>query len=207
MPTRRHVVSRLRQDLGESSADSMWFNRQLWDAYWQAAKLVIQRANDENKLVNQSQIFKKFNLDTEEVNGLEDTCVPLECISCRVKLPEKILHSKMGPIYAFLGSPDMNTQYVIVSPQEFIVKSKIKGTKARFACQDGDYLYLSKCIPCIQYLAFPDELMEGTGKCSIMDQEVPIPSYFEDSIIKLAKESLVGKQANYDHVANKNTQS
>ena len=207
MTTRRQIVSRLRQDLGESTADSMWFNRQLWSAYWDAAKMVIQRANDENKLVNQSQIFKKFNLDTEDVNGFEDTCVPLDCISCRVKLPEPILHSKVGPVYAFLGSPDMYTQYVIVTPQEFIIKSKIKGTKMRFAFQEGDFLFLSKCIPCVLYRAFPDELLEGDGKCSVMDQEVPVPGYLEDSILKMAKEALVGKQGNYDHVANKNTQS
>ena len=205
--TRREIVSRLRNDLNAHSADSVITNRHLWNAFWTTSRVLVQREADANKLKDQYASFKSYNLDTEEVDKYEGTCVPISCISCRVKLP-KVLTSKTGLVYSFLGSPDMFTYYVIVSPFEFGIKAKIKGTKTRYAFVDGDFLYLSKCIPCLKLLAIPEEDdLEVGGVCSIMDEPVGLPDYLVEASLVLAKQSLsVALQVPYDHSANKNPQ-
>ena len=117
--------------------------------------------------------------------------------------------SKTGMIYSFLGSPDMNIRYNIVNPGDFIVKSKIKGTRTRFAFVEGDYVYLSQCIPCLKLLAVPEN-EEGTteGKCSVMDMEVDMSNYLLEGALAIAKESLSATlRKPYDHVPNKNVTS
>lgn len=205
--TRREVVSRLRGDLNEHFGDSVIYNRHLWNDFWTASKVLIQRESDVNKLINQ-HIFKPYNLDTEEVNLYEGSCVPIECVACRVKLP-KVIMSKTGMVYSFLGSPDMSTRIYVVNPSDFIVKSKIKGNRALYAFFEDDYLYFSKCMPCVKLLAVTEDSDEPTdGKCSIMDQEVGMSDYLLEGAFALAKESLmVALRKQYDVVPNKDPNS
>ena len=181
--TRREVISRLRGDLVEHFDDSTLYNRQLWGAFWSATLVLLQREADGNKLTNQN-IFKPYNLDTEEVNQFENSCVPLECIACQATIPEVVM-SKTGPIHSFLGSPDMSLRYDIVNPTEFVVKSKIKGNRTRYALYEGNKLKLSHCIPCLLLLAVPGANGQAppTGKCSVMDLEVGMPSYLVEGAI------------------------
>lgn len=206
--TKREIVSRLRQDLNEHFSDSVLFNRHLWNAFWTASRVLVQREADNNKLKDQSRNFKTYNLDTEDVNLYEGTCVPLECIACRAKVP-KLMVSKNGPIYGFIGSPDMHTSYTVVSPLEYAIKTKITGTKAKFAFIEGDYLYFSKCLSCVKLVGIPDGDDDADGaSCSVMDDSVAISDYLIEGSLAMAKQSLtVVLQKPYDHVANKNTQS
>ena len=206
--TRREIVSRLRNDLNAHSADSVLTNRHLWNAFWTTSRVLIQREADTNKLKDQYASFKSYDLNTEQVDIYEGTCVPISCIACRVELP-KVLTSKTGLVYSFLGSPDFHTRYVIVSPFEFQVKTKIKGSATRYAFVEGGFLYLSKCLPCLKLLAIPEEDdIEVGGVCSIMDEPVGISDYLVEGALILAKESLsFALQVPYDHSANKNTQA
>jgi hypothetical protein len=116
--------------------------------------------------------------------------------------------SKTGPIYSFVGSPDMSVKYTVVNPQEFVIKSKIKGVRERYMFLEGDYGYLSKCIPCLKILVAPDEdptSVKGGNQCGLLDEEVTLPDYMVEASIALAKQSLtIFLQKQYDHSANKN---
>lgn len=207
MTTRRQIVSRLRKDLVEHFDDSNLYNRHLWNSFWSAAKLLLQREADAAKLVSQN-VFTPYSLDTEEVDLYADTCVPIECISCRVKIPE-LLMSKDGMIYSFFGSPDMSIKYNIVGAAEFAMKSKVKGISSRFAFLEGNYLYLSKCLPCVKLLAIADgPAAPPAGKCSILDTEIGLPDFLVEGAIAIAKESLTATLSKrYDQVPNKNPNS
>ena len=206
--TPRQITSRLRADLKEHFDDSVLYNRHLWNAFWTSTRVLLQREADANKLKDQ-MVFSSYNLDTEEVNLYEGSCVPLECISCRVKFPKPVM-AKKGPIYSFVGSPDLSVKYTIVDPQEFVVKSKIKGVRERYAFLEGDYLYLSKCIPCVKVLVAPEDdatTIDGKPVCGILDQEVVLPNYLIEGGLALAKESMmVFLRKAYDPTANKNEQ-
>jgi hypothetical protein len=204
--TIREAVSRMRHDLNSHYADSSLYNRHLYSAFWAASRLLIQREADQNRMSDQSRAFTSYNLDTEQVDMYEATCVPLSCISCRAKLPAGILTSKTGPIYGLLGSPDLSTRYAIVTPMEFEVKSKIKGTSARYAYIENGYLYLSKCIPCLKLLAVPSDVpaLSAGGTCSVLDSDVPVPDHLHHAAFALAKEAVItalGKP--YDTAVNK----
>ena len=204
--TRRQIISRLRLDLKEHFSDSVLYNRHLWNAFWTASRVLIQREADANKLKDQN-VFTAYNVDTEEINAYEGSCVPLECISCRAKFP-KALFSKTGPIYSFVGSVDMSTKFTLVNPQEFVVKSKIKGIRERYAFLEGDYIYLSKCIPCLKILVAPEDdslSADGKQKCGLLDEQVSMSDYLVEASLAIAKESLsVFFRKGYDHTATKN---
>lgn len=202
--TKRQVVSRLRGDLKEVSGDSVLSNRHLYDAFWTAGKLLLQRENDSQKLKS-IRNFKEYNLKTEEVDILADSCVPKECIGCRVKIPKPVF-SKNGLIYRFLGTPDNSISFNIVTPFEFANKLKLKGNKSKYAYIMGDYLYLSTCYPCVKLIGLFDEDSTAKEGCSILDDEVEVPDYLIENALRMAKENLMiflNKQ--YDHVPNKNT--
>ena len=204
--TRRQIISRLRLDLKEHFSDSVLYNRHLWNAFWTASRVLIQREADANKLKDQN-VFTSYNVDTEEINTYEGSCVPLECISCRAKFP-KALFSKTGPIYSFVGSVDMSTKFTLVNPQEFVVKSKIKGIRERYAFLEGDYIYLSKCVPCLKILVAPEDdslSADGKQKCGLLDEQVSMSDYLVEASLAIAKESLSAFfRKGYDHTATKN---
>lgn len=201
MKTKREVISRLRQDLRAHSADSIMSNRYLWSAFWDAAKLLLQREHDSGKLKDQA-IFQPYQIDTEEVNLYEGSCVPLECISCRVKITEPLM-AKNGPIYSFFGSQDMFTRYAIVNPTEFEVKAKIKGTKQRYAFIEGGYAYLSKCVPCVKFNMVPSDGLSDS-KCGVMDTAAFVPDYLFDAAVAIAKENITRfLNKPFDYTANK----
>lgn len=206
--TRRTIVNRLRHDVNEHSSDSQIFNRYLWNAFWSASRLLVQREADANKLVDQD-VFTSFHIETEQVNMFENTCVPIDCIACRAKLPKPLM-SKSGPITSFIGSPDMSVSYTIVTPMEFTIKSRIKGVRERYAYIDGDYIYLSKCIPCLKAViateqdVVPDKDGEKIA-CGILDTPINIPDFLIEGSLAIARENLrLALSKPYDHSANKN---
>ena len=198
----------MREETKETSADSVLSNRHLWNAFWRASRVLIQREADEAAL-NDQNIFDVLMIDTEEVTKFEGTCVPLDCAVCRAKIPKPLMGKKTGFIYSFVGSPDMHTSFSVVSPYEFPIKAKVKGTSQKYAYLEGDYMYFSKCLPCVKIVGVFDEFTEqADGQCSIMDRAVNIPDYLIEGSIRVAKENLgVFLQKQQDHVANKDTKS
>jgi hypothetical protein len=199
--TIRAVVARLRADINEVRGDSPFTDRHLWNAFWTSSRLILQREADSN-VFRDSKAFRTINANTETVNMFEGTCVPLECAVCRVKIPKPLIGKKRGFIYNFIGSPDYHTSFSVVTPFEFSVKTKIKGTKTNYAYIDGDYLYLSKCLPCLKIIALFEEFGDsGGGGCSVLDNDVNMPDYLIENSIRMAKENFT--KGPVDHAANK----
>lgn len=206
--TIRETVSSLREEMKETSADSVLSNRHLWNAFWRSSRVLLQREADANKLRDQN-VYDVLMVDTEEVNMFEGTCVPLDCVVCRAKIPKPLM-SKSGFIYNFIGSPDLSTSYSVVSPFEFPIKAKIKGTKEKYAYLEGEYIFFSKCVPCVKIVGLFEEFddTDTKGLCSIMDRAVNIPDYLIEGAMRMAKENLgIFLQKQQDHVPNKDTKS
>jgi len=164
--------------------------------------VLLQRDADSRKLVNQMGLFKSYSVDTEAVNKYDGTCVPLECIQCRAKFPD-VMMAESGPIFSFIGSPDLSSEYNIVSPIEYAVKTRVRGVKGGFAFFDGGYIYLSKCIPCLKIMAVPS--FDAKAGCGVLNQEISFPGKVIEGATTLAKESLmVALKKQYDYSSNKN---
>lgn len=200
--TIREVVARIRGDLSQVSADSTFTDRHLFNAFWTASRLILQRNADEGISIN-GKSFTSTVVNTEEVNKFEGTCVPLSCAVCRAKIRKPLMGKKRGFIYHFVGSVDYATSFSVVTPYEFPIKTAIKGA-GNFAYIDGDYIYFSKCLPCVRITALFEEYGGDTdaGGCSVMDNEVAIDDFLIEAAIRMAKENLARNP--YDHSANKN---
>jgi hypothetical protein len=198
----REAVSRLRNVMKEHYSDSVLSNRFLWDLIKTASYQLIQREG--NSIYNSSN-FKCDFFDTEEVNLLENSCVPLNCLGCRFKLPET-MDNKFGIVYRFLGTPDLSKQFTIVSPANFSAKEKIRGS-GNYAFIDGDYVYFKKCYPCFKFCYLHSDLLaEDSTKCSKMDSEISIPNHLLEVVFRMSPESLnVFARKPYDHVTNKSS--
>lgn len=195
--TIRDIVARIRGDLVQVSADSAFTDRHLFNAFWTASRLILQRHADDGIQIN-GKSFKSMVLNTEEVNKFDGTCV------CRAKIGKPLMGKKRGFIYHFVGSVDYSTSFSVVTPYEFPIKTSIKGA-GNFAYIDGEYIYFSKCLPCVRVVALFEEYGgdSDTGGCSVMDNEVALEDFLIEAAIRMAKENLV--RAPYDHSANKNT--
>lgn len=197
--TKGDVIYRLRSSIKEHSRDSRYSNRQLWNILWTSAKKIMLR--DKNKLSSQN-IFTRFEFETEQVNLLT-SCVPIDCDVCRIKLPNTV-ESKEGLVYQYIGPPDFSKNFKIVSPQTFRNLLKTRNPGKYYGFIDSDYLYLSKCYPCVIGLLLSDDI---TG-CSQLSTKAPIPDFMTDFVVREAIQELapaLTKPA--DIVANKNDRS
>lgn len=201
--TIRDIVARIRGDLVQVSADSVFTDRHLFNAFWTASRLILQRHADDGIPIN-GKSFKSMVLNTEEVNKFDGTCVPLQCAVCRAKIGKPLMGKKRGFIYHFVGSVDYSTSFSVVTPYEFPIKTAIKGA-GNFAYIDGEYIYFSKCLPCVRVVALFEEYGgdSDTGGCSVMDNEIALEDFLIEGAVRMAKENLI--RAPYDHSANKNT--
>ena len=180
--TINEATSQLRNRLKEFTGDSRLTNRTLWGIL---KAISIDLINKDKDSIFKQNIFETAQLVTEDVDLLENTCVPLSCISCRAKVPAT-QSNKNGYIYRVLTDPLMKKTWKIVSPNSYISKLGVRG-KARYAYIDGEYIYFSECIPCFKYIYFPeidDEDQEGKS-CSKLDQEINIPGYLLNIIFKM----------------------
>lgn len=199
----KEIISRGRNMLKEYYGDSTLSARFVWNIVRTIAFQLIDREKNSIYKVN---VFKYVNLDAEEVNLLESSCVPLNCMGCRIKIP-KGLENKHGLIYSFLGSPDMSQNWTIVSPNNFKDKKKLRG-KGRYAYIDGDYIYFDKCLPCYKLGYIPEDLEElttlGEG-CSVLELDSPIPDHLLYPVFRMApQEFALYVQKPYNHITNKN---
>ena len=201
--TIREGVSRLRQDLKEVSQDSYFSDRGLWNAIFTSGVQYMER--DRKNLHNLDiYTFKSFN--TEEVNLYEESCVPLDCTVCRIKIPN-ILTLKTGMVYKSLTSPDGSIDFNITDPTSYQRKLKLLRGNKQLAFKEGDYIYLSTCLPCVKF-GYVSTDLEDSNSCSRLDDEIPFPEYLLDIIFKsaLQSESLAVKKP-HDTIQNKDTNS
>jgi len=177
------VVSRLRNGLKEVSRDSYYTNRQLWNiALTSFLKIINQRKN-----IHKLDIFTKGDFEVEEVNLLENSCVPLNCIGYRVCLDD-VLETKQGLVFKYIGSPDLSELFKLVSPKTYQLKlDKTKGN-TNYAFFDSGYLYFNKYFPClkISYLSKDGECVS----CSKLDNKLNIPDFILDDVIKMSLQEL-----------------
>lgn len=194
--TKGEVIYRLRTTLKEHSRDSRYSNRFLWKVAWGTAKKIMLR--DPNKLSSQD-IFTRFDFKTEEVNLL-NSCVPIDCKACRIKLPTTV-ESKEGVVYQYIGPPDYSKNFTIVSPQTFKNKLGTRNPGKYYGFIDSGYLYMSKCYPCVTGLILTDEI---TG-CKQLVSKANIPDSIIDFVIKEGLQEIAPFLTKpVDIVANKN---
>lgn len=197
--TINEAVSIVRNTLKETNKDTVLRDRFIWSKIWSASKLLIYREL-KNKDYSKLNIFQTYHLDTEDVNLLEESCVPDACYKCRVKI-SKMLELESGPVYKFIGTPDYSIKFNLTSINSAKVKSAIKGNHEIYAYQEGDYLYFTKCYPCVVVIGIPDV---KTG-CNVRESVAPIPGHLEEVVFRMAIETLTPfLQKPYDHVPNKN---
>jgi hypothetical protein len=197
------IVSRLRTALKEHTADSRASNRFLWNTFYTAMLLFVER---EKRSIFNLNIFQTSYLESEEVNLLEDSCVPLTCRGCRYKLPKGIEY-KGGLLYKFLGTVDGSEEFQIVNPSTYNRKRNLRGVKQRikFATLEGEYLYTEKCYPCLKILHVPTNGLTAADGCFILESEIQAPDHIIELILQTAvSSSNIFVQRQYDIVPDKN---
>lgn len=197
------IISVLRNSIKEVTSDSVFTNRFLYKTLRLQALYYIER---ERLSLSNSNLFTTEDLETEEYD-LSSTCVPFQCMGCRVKLP--VLNSKIGPLYKFVASSDFGTEWKIVSPLSFQRKKNLK-SKFNYAYQDGDYLYFTDCPPCVRVCYLKDSLKDDSSEesCSRLEDEFIIPDYLARYVVQDSMQQLgLSLQKLQDHISNKNTTS
>lgn len=197
------AVARLRQDLKEVSQDSYFSDRGLYNTILTGGLMYMER---ERKNLHNLDIYTHETFNTEEVNLYEESCVPLDCKVCRIKVPN-ILSLKTGLVYKYLTSPDGSIEFKITDPTSYQRKLKLLRGNKQVAFKEGDFIYLSKCLPCVKFSYVSTDLENSSG-CKALDQDVPFPDYMLDVIIKNAvqSEQLAIRKPN-DNIQNKDSNS
>lgn len=201
--TIREAVSRLRNNLKEFYGDSVLSNRHLYNIIYTMSLAYLER--DKRTLYN-LDIFTPVNIDAEEVNIYEGSCVILDCKVCRYKL-EDLMENKYGFIYKYVGTPDYKNQYHITSPNTYNRKTNIRGNKTKYGWIENEYIYIPDCPPCIKvlYLSSNGVSLNSVDGCSIMDNKLTIPDYLIDNVIKGSMSELqIFIAKNFDVTENKN---
>lgn len=186
--TIREIVYRLLGDFNQASGDANLTTRHAWSAFWGSMRVLLKREHDLNRLFN-SNLYKTQVLNTETVDKYADSCVPLECAVCRIKLP-KVLFSAKGPVFRLVGN-DFNQRFTVVNAFDFENKTKLKGNSTKYAYVEGDYLYLSECVPCLKVGFIPEELDFSDPKgCSILDTALDFPPHLFEPALSMAKQGI-----------------
>lgn len=199
--TIRELVSRCRSTLKEVNNDSYLSNRHLW----QIISSVFSKYLDQRKNIYKLDLFNTINIDTEEVNLLEESCVPLNCLGCRIKLDEA-METKDGLVFRYIATPDMSKTFKLVSPKLYMLKHKKTKGNSNFAFYDNGYLYFNNCFPClkISYLSKTGQSNEG---CSVLENNINIPDYMvQDIVAGTLSEYQYFLQKPQDKSANKSDQ-
>ena len=180
------VVSRLRNTLREYHPDTRVSNRYLWNVAYTASLDLLER---EKRTLHNLDIYKTISMPSEEVDIYADTCVPLECIGCRYKLPEGYSEGKNGLRYKYIATPDKSTTFHLVPPQSFQSRINIKGNNKNYSYLEGGYLYTSKCYPCIQISLLTEDGLT-TEDCNILDSTSPIPDRLLNRVFQMSFSEL-----------------
>lgn len=192
------AISRVRNGIKEVSRDSVYTNRFIWNVILSNfTRLLNQRPN-----IHTLDVFTSLDLDVEEVNLLESSCVPLDCKGYRVKI-EDALETKHGLLFRYIATPDLSETFTLVSPKVFQLKiNKTKGN-THYAFLEDEYLYLNKYYPCIKvsYLS----KYGSANDCCILNNDTNIPDYLLDAAVKQAIQEIAPSlQKPTDRILDKN---
>lgn len=218
MTTIGDVVARLRNSIKEVSDDSVFSNRYLWNTYLTALRQLIKQDSVAGKIYSTSEVWVPICIQMEPINSLYCNCFCLpydkQVYRSTQKLP-KFLESTDGIIYRWLATPDMSRTFVIVSPFQYQVKSKIKYNREKYAFIHDGYLYTPNHeYQLLSMSAFFEESVDdfmcgkpqGTipeeiplnetsallGECGKkLYERVQLPAYLEDAVIKMARAELL----------------
>lgn len=219
--TRNDVVARLRDAIKEQTDDSKYTNRYLWSTFNTFMYQLIKQETDKGRIYNESELWISICVEMEEVSALICDClyIPYDCTVYRSKYEiPLVLTSSSGPVYRFLATPDLSRNFVIVSPYEYSVKSKIRYNPTKYAFIHNKRLYTPKdTYPLLSFNAIFEgdtslfncgtETTEGSDTCfSALNLKVNSPSYLIDAGIKMAlSELLPSTQITPDEVTNVNS--
>lgn len=180
--TVRNAIDRLRSDIKELTGDTHLSNRHLYSILKSSRDVLLER--------NKDRIYRtglpKREIDTERVLLSEVSCVSLDCYVCRAKVGN-VSNTKDGPLLVGIGSPDFSETFNLVTADRYEDKVSMD-PEGNYAFLDGEYLYLSKCIPCIKVGVVNN--IQGNESCGILDTDVGIPDYLVDALFKMSLESL-----------------
>lgn len=165
MNTKGQIIAKIRQRLKEVSSDSMYSNRGLWNDFYTEAKLWIKRdADGDRKIYKTNEIWTPVCLSFTEVSPLLCTCVnlPLECKIYRstFKVPP-MLETSTGPLYRMLATVDNSYQFVLVTPNEFQRKIKIRYNRGKYAFIFDGYLWTNQSYPRLILSAVFEDIEEA----------------------------------------------
>ena len=206
--TIRQLVSTIRGNIKENSADSVLTNRDIWSIAWAYAITFIQRDFDSKRNLFYLNIFKTVQMNFKEVPITDgsDFDLPIDCtIYKSYDKISKIVESKFGYITRQITTLDRSKSFDLVTPQSFRDKVKITKGRGRFVFIDNGYMYSNHKFPLlISGLFYNINYLLGEG-CRIMDIEAPIPEYIISSLLQATPQQLgLFKQAPQDTVINTN---
>lgn len=215
--TNRELIGRVRSTIKEHNADSVLYNKHIYNLLLTNSALLIKREADKKSIYMMSNIWKTVCVEMIPVNPIVCKCVklPIDCTIYRSK--EKLppfFETNFGPLYKSITTIDNSINIDLTTPYQYNLKVKIKYNKAKYAFIEDGYLYTpNSSYPWLKIVGLFKE--EGNNcdeskvvKCSKLDQEFPCPDYLLQPVIEMTlKELGYFKQINYDHVENKNTLS
>lgn len=222
MTTIGEVVSKLRGSIKEVTDDSKFTNRYLWSSFYFNVKQLIKQDADSGRIYSMSDVWEPICIEMEPVSSIYCNCIflPYNCTVFRSKkqLPN-FLESSDGFIYRWISTPDLSRDFVLVTPQQYHNKSKIKYNREKYAFIHDKYLYTpSDTYPMLSLSAlFDGDLSEftcgrkkeeetQTGLCNTkLGQKVSLPSYLESAGIKMTlSELFTSIQVRADEIPNAN---
>lgn len=182
------AISRVRGSLKEGTSDSLLTNRLIWNILY----TVSLEQLDRDKSIYNQDIFKTVSIESEKVNIYEGSCVPLECTTCRYKLP-KGAEYKQGLIYRYIATPDLSKRFSLTNPENFQNKKDIRGfSHSNYIFLEEGYLYSSECYPCLKISYLPGDSLgiDNPDNCSLLDTEATIPDRLLNKVTLMAINEL-----------------
>lgn len=182
----RDFVSRVRNSVKEIDRDSYLSNRHIWNI---ATTAFLKVMNQQKRSIYKLDLFNTVDVETEKVNMLENSCVPLNCLACRFKVDDALETSK-GLVFRYISTPDMSKLFKLTSPKLFQTKVKSKKGSSGYAFYDDGYIYLSECFPCMRISYLAKFGQDDSDSCSVLDNEVNIPDHMLDDVVKMVLSEL-----------------
>jgi len=216
--TRGEAISRLRNAIREVNADSLFSNRYLWNMFETNSKVLLKQEAERGRVYSLSNIWTTICVEMESVSPIVCNCIylPYDCMVARskYKLPQLVEYSG-GFIYRFIATPDLSKEFILVTPYQYSVKSKIKHGLDRYAFIHDGYLYTPKHdYPLLSISGvfigdtsrFNCSPTSTVGCKSALQQPTGLPDYLEEYVIKGCLQELgFTKQIPADEHPNNNT--
>lgn len=180
--TNREAIGRLRGMIKETTGDTHLSNRLLYSFLSTNRNLLLERNKERIYKTNELPVHR---LDTERVNLSEVSCVPIDCTVCRVKIGN-VAATKDGPVISGIGSEDLSVMFSLVAPSQYARKVRLD-PKGKYAFIEGEYLYLSECMPCVRASFVKEQSESG---CSKLDNIFFIPAYLEEPVFQMSVQGL-----------------